>query len=149
MTVLESPEQKATRTMLERHAAETGDRTLLDLYLAEMAAIGNDEMMPPTDLKNPAARAQAFATPDGEDYFEVQILPPTELFRFLGESDAGDLGPRELAAIERQVVDWCTKRYAPPAHLGFYLDYSEALVAVGAQAPLELWLTRRQWCAGY
>ena len=149
MTLMECPEQKATLALLRQKAKETGNTLLLDLYLKQMEQIGNDELTPPDSLENEVTRARLFATPDGEDYFDVQILPPAELFRFLSEANAGDMKPGEIATVERHVVDWCTKRYNPPAHLGFYVDFSLALVETGQVAPFDLWLTRRKWCAGY
>lgn len=149
MTIRESPEQTATRAMLKTQAAETGDRMLLELYLRQMESIGSDVFPPPTNIEDPAARARLFATPPGADYFDEQLLPPPELFRFLGEANVGNMSPREIATTEREVVDWCTKQYNPPPHLGFHLDFSEALVAAGMPAPLGLWLTRRAWCSEY
>lgn len=149
VTLLESPEQKATLALLRRQAEETGNSTLLDIYLKQMEQIGNDELTPPEDLEDEVNRARLFATPDGTDYFDVEILPPTELFRFLTEADVGKMKPGEIATVERQVVDWCTKRYNPPSHLGFYIDFSTAMIETGQAAPFDLWLTRRQWCAAY
>jgi hypothetical protein len=150
MTVLESPEHKATLTLLQKKAAETGNRLIVDLYLQLIEKMGDMEMHADLlDLEDPAARTKAFATPDGDDYFNLEVKPPAELFRFLSEGNAGELTKEEVVAIDLQVTDWCTKRYAPPAHLGFYIDFSDPLAASGAHAPLELWLTRRKWCGGY
>lgn len=143
------PEIKATRALLTKQAEESGDPLILKLFEQHVAELGDREIDPPEDMEDGETRGRLFGQNDSDDYFDVQIKPPAELFRFLTEADAGELKKGDREQIERQVVAWATQRYCPPAHLGFYVDFSDALVATGQPAALELWFTRRQWCAGY
>ena len=149
MKLSEMPEVKATHALLKKQAEESGDSLILDLFVQKIEELGDDVQPELDDLEDGETRGLLYGRSDGDDYFDVPIKPPTEIFRFLEEADAGALKKPEFEKIERQIVDWCMKRYCPPAHLGFYVDFSEALVATCQPAKLELWFTRRKWCAAY
>lgn len=104
-----------------------------------------DTMLQLVDLETATERDRYFATKPGV-YLDVQIKPPAELEKFMGGADARLMNDAELGRIERSVIDWLNKRYSPPAHLGFRIEFSEVLADAGKQSPLEIWLARRDLC---
>jgi hypothetical protein len=115
-------------------------RMLMRALLTTACQQGGTINTEPVDLDLIADRAKIYATPPGR-YIDVEIKPPPELFQFLQGEDAGRLTAEKIERISDSVLDWLNRRYQPPRHLAFRLDYSDILAGEGHPAPLEIWLS--------
>lgn len=137
-----TPEIELLRAKLAG-ANNTELRTLFERTIAQMPPA------PTTCSENiPLSDPRAFEVPVRRGYFARELQPPPQLAAFLSGADAGELvKANQLERIERLVIDWLNRHHPPPPELGYYLDFSEAIVGLGQPAPLELWITWRTNCS--
>jgi len=95
------PEVKGTHALPKKQAEESGDSLILDLFVQKIEELGDDVQPELDDLEDGETRGLLYGRADGDDYFDVQIKPPTEIFRFLEEKvlkDASGFFPPETEA---------------------------------------------------